>query len=396
MVQGLMESLERPHAWRARIEWLAERRLAFDLVFFGVLPPILFIAVLVGSVHDDVLGWDYRYAYHPAALDVLSGASPFPAPDDPSVHGKWAYVYPPLLAYLLVPLTPLSAMAGAVVTMVLFIAALAAAIWVLGVRDWRCYGMLLWWAPVFDGSRNVSISVALPLAVACAWRWRHSVAASAAALGHGIALKLFLAPLLLWPLVLRRPRIAAAGALVASLLVLVPWALLGFADLTRYPDLMRTLTAREDEISITPAAVAMSVGAPTHIARALSVLIGVLLLIVAIVVGRRGRDAQAFTLCLFAALALSPIVWVHYFALIAVPLAIVRPRLSVAWAVPLLSWGGIWWWDDPTARGVAFTAFALLAVFLVREAGRYDSGRRGSDPQPGPRSRTTMAARSSV
>lgn len=389
-----MGSVGRPHGWRALVAWFAARRLAFDIVFFGVLPPILFVAVLAGSVHDDVLGWDYRYAYHPAALDVLSGASPFPSPEDPSVHGKWAYVYPPLLAYLLVPLTPLSAVSGAVVAMVLFVAALAAAVWILGVRDWRCYGMLLWWAPVFDGARNVSISVALPLAVACAWRWRQSVRRSATALGAGIALKLFLAPLLVWPLALRRRRVSVTGALVASALIFLPWALLGFADFTRYPDLMRTLTEAEDEISITPTAVAMSLGASTDAARGLSVLLGAVVLVAAVLVGRRGRDAQAFTLCLFAALALSPIVWVHYFAMVAVPLAIVRPRLSMLWALPLLSWGGVWWWDDPVARAVAFTAFVLLAAFLVREAGRDDVGRRDLAPQPVSRARTTTAARS--
>ena len=41
-----------------------------------------------------------------------------------------------------------------------------------------------------------------------------------------------------------------------------------------------------------------------------------------------------FTLTLAAALCASPIVWVHYFLLLLVPLALIRPRLSLLWFVP--------------------------------------------------------------
>ena len=46
----------------------------------------------------------------------------------------------------------------------------------------------------------------------------------------------------------------------------------------------------------------------------------------------------ALTLCLAAALAASPIVWMHYFLLLLVPLALIRPRLSPLWLVPFAYW----------------------------------------------------------
>ena len=49
----------------------------------------------------------------------------------------------------------------------------------------------------------------------------------------------------------------------------------------------------------------------------------------------RDRDIGALTLCLAAALSASPIVWVHYFLLLLVPLALASPRLSPLWLVPL-------------------------------------------------------------
>jgi hypothetical protein len=44
-------------------------------------------------------------------------------------------------------------------------------------------------------------------------------------------------------------------------------------------------------------------------------------------------------LAIAASLALAPIVWLDYYALAAVPLAIARPRLSVVWFLPLATWG---------------------------------------------------------
>ena len=51
-----------------------------------------------------------------------------------------------------------------------------------------------------------------------------------------------------------------------------------------------------------------------------------------------GADAWTFAAATGAALALTPIAWLHYFVLLYVPIAIVRPRLSWLWAAPLLLW----------------------------------------------------------
>ena len=62
-----------------------------------------------------------------------------------------------------------------------------------------------------------------------------------------------------------------------------------------------------------------------------------------------------------AALVLSPIIWQDFFALAAIPLAIVRPRLSVVWFLPLLTWGA-------TSSGIAiglWNVVRLLVVFSV-------------------------------
>jgi hypothetical protein len=52
-------------------------------------------------------------------------------------------------------------------------------------------------------------------------------------------------------------------------------------------------------------------------------------------VGRRGDDRRAFVLALTAALAISPIVWLHYFVLLLVIVAVVHPRLGPIWFIGL-------------------------------------------------------------
>jgi hypothetical protein len=44
-------------------------------------------------------------------------------------------------------------------------------------------------------------------------------------------------------------------------------------------------------------------------------------------------------LAVAAALALSPIVWLDYYAVAAIPLAVVRPRLTWVWLAPIATWG---------------------------------------------------------
>jgi hypothetical protein len=63
-------------------------------------------------------------------------------------------------------------------------------------------------------------------------------------------------------------------------------------------------------------------------------------------------------LAVAAALACSPIVWLHYFALMLVPVAVVRPRLDLVWFVPL----GMWWFGAGTGNGTTAEAAVVLAV----------------------------------
>ena len=122
-----------------------------------------------------------------AAGKVLHAASPYAYDADKT------FAYPPFAAWLVAPLHPLSSSAAGFVWTLLSLAMVALALWLLELRDWRCYGL----AFVFLFTRSSidlgTIEPPLLLAVAAAWRWRDRPLHTAVAIGTAIVLKFPLA-----------------------------------------------------------------------------------------------------------------------------------------------------------------------------------------------------------
>jgi hypothetical protein len=249
----------------------------------------------------------------------------------------------------------------------------ALALWLLELRDWRCYAL----AFVFLFTRSSidlgTIEPPLLLAVAAAWHWRDRQLRTAAAIGTAIVLKLFLWPLAVWLAVTRRLRAAAAAVVFALALALVSWAAIGFAGIGAYPGLLRHLANDESTSSYSVVALGVRAHMPLLAARVIAVLVTLALLAAAVWVARderqpaRDRDVATLTLTLAAALAASPIVWVHYFLLLLVPLALTRPRLSLLWFVPFAFQPlGEAAWPAGDARNLGL---ALVATLVILGAG---------------------------
>jgi glycosyl transferase family 87 len=311
-----------------------------------------------------------------AASAILDGHSPY------VFRADQTYAYPPLLAFLATPLEPLGVGAAMTVSIVVSLAAIAGALWLLGVRDWRCYCLV----PLYPVTRSAvglgTVGPLLLLAIAIAWRWRDRLFEPALAVGAAVALKLFLWPLAIWLAVTRRNRAALAAVAFALALALVPWAAIGFKGLADYPSLLNRLADQEASASYSVYAIGVRLHLPEAAATVLAVAVTAALLAAMVWVGRdrlrtpRDRDVAVLTLALAAALAATPIVWVHYFLLLIVPIALTRPRLSPLWVVPFAYWPlGETAWPGGDARKLALalgTTLVLLAVPLLRGAG--DSG----------------------
>jgi hypothetical protein len=305
-----------------------------------------------------------------ASGKVLDAASPY------AFHADKTFAYPPFLAWLVAPLHPLSSSAAGFLWTLLSLAMLALALWLLDLRDWRCYAL----AYVFLFTRSSidlgTIGPLLLLAVAAAWHWRERALRTAGAVAVAIVLKLFLWPLAIWLVLTRRARAAVFAVGFAVALVAVSWAAIGFAGIGDYPGVLRRLANDESTSSYSVVALGVRAHLPLLAARIISVLVTLALLAAAAWVARderrspRDRDIATLTITLGAALAASPIVWVHYFLLLLVPLALTRPRLSLLWFVPLAFQPlgeAAWPAGDARKLGLALAAtLVILGAGVVR------------------------------
>jgi alpha-1,2-mannosyltransferase len=294
----------------------------------------IFMVALFAATGSEKLGYDFRAVYLPAAESVWHGESPY-ADDDPQATGRLPYVYPPQLAILLVPFTALPVDAAAVFGVLASLAALVGALAIVGVRDIRCFAAVLVWAPGWNSLEMANVSALLALLLAVAWRFRTTVWPLAAALGLAVPVKLFLWPLLAWTAATRRFHALAWALGIGFAVTLLAWALIGFAGLTSFPD---QLSMVDFDASYSIVAIAEELGFGRSVGRVLTLVIGGIALVGVVHLARRDDDFGSFTASIAAGLALTPVVWQHYLVLLAVPLAIARPRFSAAWLVPIVLW----------------------------------------------------------
>lgn len=332
------------------------------MALLAVLPCFGTLLLLAFSYADGSLAVDFHNHIADAGRAVLSGKSPFPALDDPAIAAGAAYAYPPFAAFVISPVSLLPQPVGDWVFPLVLAAALVGALRIVGVRDWRVYGAAFLWAPVFSAIQTGNLTLLLALGTAVAWRLRDRPHAGAVAVGATAAGKLILWPLVVWALATRGVARAVLAASVAGGLLLASWAAIGFAGLGGYPALLDVMDRTFGPNSFTVCGLVVQAGGDTTTGRVATLLLGALLLIGVVISGRRGDERSSFTLAIAAALALSPIVWLHYAALLVVPLAIARPRFSAAWLVPLPLWFVP---ADSLARSPWLTMLVLAACTIV-------------------------------
>ena len=304
-----------------------------DPLLFGILPAAWALITLINA-YDLVgmVGFDFRGTLWRPAHALLEGAALYPEPTRAAIELGNPAVYPPFVVMLVSPLALLPVASAALVWAVLLGIGVVFSLWLVGVRDWRCYTVALASAPVLEGIFWGNISLLMLLPVAVAWRWRDRAWIAGTAIGAAVAAKLFVWPLIVWLLLTRRFRAAAWATGSAVAFVVFAWATLGFQGFLNYPALLRELQQVYAERSLSLATVAGGLGAPVAAAVAATAVVGVGLLgVAAWLVRRSDGDRRAFSVVVVACVVATPIVWLHYLALLYVPIAIRWPRLAVAW-----------------------------------------------------------------
>jgi alpha-1,2-mannosyltransferase len=337
---------------------------AAERLLLGFLPPVLLVLLVTARLLiGKHLGFDFKPLWE-ASRDVLRGASPYPAPHAWALHDEQQFVYPPIAALLIAPLAAFPFTVAAALLAVLEVAATALTLRVLGVRDWRCYGIVFLWYPVIQNVLVGSITSLLALGLAVAWRWRDDRRAAPLVVATLVATKVFLWPLLLWQVATRRTLAAARALALAVAAVTLSWALIGFAGLGSYWRLLDELSRLEQWKSYSAVAFGLVLGLSSGEARALALgacaLVGAAILLLRL--RRTGADAdrQAFVLAIAAAFLFSPIVWTHYLALLVVPIAITSRTLTPLWFVPLAMWA-----TPGQSNGHAWQVVLGMSVWIV-------------------------------
>jgi hypothetical protein len=346
---------------------------SLEVLLFGLLPAALLLVFLVA-------GKNFAFDFHQfwrGGRDVLDGVSPYPsrsaldtAPQNLGPHGiqtVFRFPYPAGSAVAIAALAWLPFDAAAVLLVALSIAAALLALWLLDVRDWRCYGIMFGSIAVVTSVRLGTLTPILLLFVALAWRYRERPWVAGASLAAGILLKVFLWPLVVWLAATRRLAAAAVAAGLAAGATFVAWAAIGFDGLSAYPHLLNRLSDVVGDRGFSLLALGSDLGLGHGASRALPWIVGGLTLVAAVVVARTDDgDRRSFTLALAASILLTPIVWLHYFVLLYAPVALWRRRLGGAWLLPLLFWvvpfqetkGDAW----RVAVGLAVAAATLVAA----------------------------------
>jgi alpha-1,2-mannosyltransferase len=286
------------------------------LVLVGVLG---LYAVALGRTTSNGM-FDFRI-FRAAGAAVLAGRSPW------SVHG---FIYPPPAAVAFVPFAALPFSVSTVAFALVATAALGAALWVLEVRDWRCYAAVFISFPAMTSISTGTLSGVVALAAALVWRFRDRLWVASAALGAAIGLKIVLWPLLVWLVVTKRIRTAAASVGMTGLFVGIAFAIVGSWTMGSLEESAQA-ALQTGRSSYSVYALLRAMGLSRGPANVLPIVAGGVLLLASI----RARDERhSFTIAVAAALVATPVIWIHYLVLLFVPIAIYRPRLSLVWWLP--------------------------------------------------------------
>ena len=374
-----------PNAPGERAELVAGIRRLGTLFACAILPAITIVLLFVTAIRDDAIATDLGQFYRAAEL-LLEGESPY-APEAGAVT-EWGgpFPYPPLPGLAAIPLTALSIDTAGVLVMAALLVAVLGVLFLLGVRDWRCYGLVLLWPPVLSAIQAGNVTLWFALASALVWRFRDRLLLPSASLGLALATKFFLWPVAVWLAATRRLAAAVLSCAIGAAALLFSWAAISFAGFTSYPDILRELERAVGEDSYTVYIVGLDLGLPSPVARAAWLALGLALVAAVVLVARRGDERTSFVLAVAAGLALTPIVWLHYFALLVVVVAVAQPTLSAVWFVPLamvLTPGS----GHPTPFETAWTlAVAACTIALALRAsvraGRTVASPAGSGMEP--------------
>jgi hypothetical protein len=334
----------------------------------GIVPAVLCLELIGIAATAGGFGGDFRMELYPEAKLVVHGINPFPPADAAFPYHNLIWPVPSAIA--VAPLTLLPPAAATAAFSLAMTSCLALALWLLDVRDWRVYAFVGLWPATLSGFQAGNITPLLALLLAVAWKYRDRRLCPGLAIGACVALKIFLWPMIVWLLATRRWAAASVASLMGCLVVA---SVLPFVTIGEYARLMSHVSHVFAPQGFGPIGLLSQSGVSPRMAQGVGYALGLATLLLA---WRR----RSFVLALAASFLCSPLVWLHYFTLLVVPIAIRSRSLDWLWLAPLSMWCA----TQATHGSVAWqTAVALATLGVVTVAvERRDNRRPQSEPLP--------------
>jgi hypothetical protein len=330
----------------------------------------LAVAEWLRVVDHGALGADFHNPLWQAGRDILHGKSPYFPPTSPLLANtdpaRYPALYPPPLNLALIPLAIQPLWIAYAEWLVVLSASLLGSLWLVGVRDPRCY---IIWAVSAAAAATLPQGNATPLlllAVALMWRYRNRPGTAGWAVAGAAAIKLWPAVLAFWLIRTRRLRAAIASVVGATALILAGWAAISFQGLSDFPAMQRAhaeALAKEGEFVV---GLAVIHGSSLAVASAAGLAVSAALLYVAWCVADE-RVSLAFVLG--AGLFATTLGWPQYLMLLIVPIAALSPTFGPLWLFSLVPYGSMLLAYQANggriSRGLWTTTTTLAMLFVI-------------------------------
>lgn len=299
-----------------------------------------------------------------AGVQIAAGKTPYASVSSGTFTSGHAFVYPAFVAWLFAPLSLVPAQVAFPLYAALSVAAVFVAARWFDRGDLYAPLLILVSSTTIVGLQVGSVNPVLLLGVAGAWRWREDrPVVSGVFLGAAAGVKLFLAPLLLWPL-MRRRYSSTASAWATFAVILATLAPIGHTGISQYFAMLSRLQRAETAQSWSVASFFQHLGTSDQISAKLAIALGVACLAGLAAIKDRLSDRQLFGLAVVVSLVFSPIVWSSYLLLMAVPLLLLSEGNLALAVAALASWVIVTPDQATNARVAIGVGLAALVSFL--------------------------------
>lgn len=273
-----------------------------------------------------------------AGRDLWHGVPVYPAVGAPAVYSGSAFVYPLFMAWLFAPLAALPHSLAVAIFVGGSAALVVAAVLATTGGSLLAVPLVLATSYLITGLQLGALSPLLFAGVLGMWRLRERPWSFGLLAAVVVGSKLFLAPLLLWPLLAGRGRAAMRAAGATFVLVAAGFAF-GPIGPAAYARLLGRLGAHEAMAGFGLISELRREAAAPVAAYAIAVVLAAGVMGAAALAHRRGREEGVLLAgAIVASLLLSPVVWSHYLVLLLAGALVLRASVGWLAVMTVASW----------------------------------------------------------